>query len=138
MKKTTAEWIAKAEIDFAICKRESVLKPVFPGEVCFHAQQCIEKYLKAIMSETGGAIKKTHDLLHLVQQCLHKLSDLAKFVVEFKEISVFAVESRYPGLEATMSEAKKSLKVAEAVRKIVRNHLRIRTKVRIKRRQKSP
>jgi HEPN domain-containing protein len=30
--------------------------------ICFHAQQCAEKYLKAKMVEAGKPFSKTHDL----------------------------------------------------------------------------
>ena len=48
MKLATAEWIEKAEADFATMERESQVleRPNYDG-VCFHAQQCAEKFLKA-------------------------------------------------------------------------------------------
>jgi len=48
MKPITAEWVAKAEGDFATLERESRVRkhPNYDG-ICFHAQQCAEKYLKA-------------------------------------------------------------------------------------------
>ena len=36
---------------------------------CFHAQQCAEKYLKAILISRQVAFSKTHDLLLLNDQC---------------------------------------------------------------------
>jgi HEPN domain-containing protein len=43
----TSEWISKAEADFGTLQREIqvVDYPNYDG-VCFHAQQCAEKYLK--------------------------------------------------------------------------------------------
>jgi HEPN domain-containing protein len=56
MKPLTAEWISKAENDFATALRESrVRKNVNYDAVCFHAQQCAEKYLKARLQEAGIA-----------------------------------------------------------------------------------
>ena len=48
MKPMTLEWVAKAEGDFAVMEREARVrkKPNYDA-VCFHAQQCAEKYLKA-------------------------------------------------------------------------------------------
>ncbi len=48
MKPITAEWVSKAESDFALMEREGRVRknPSYDG-VCFHAQQCAEKYLKA-------------------------------------------------------------------------------------------
>jgi HEPN domain-containing protein len=44
----TREWIDKAEGDFATARREIRVRqaPNYDA-VCFHAQQCVEKYLKA-------------------------------------------------------------------------------------------
>ncbi|MBI2433302.1 MAG: HEPN domain-containing protein [Candidatus Hydrogenedentes bacterium] len=40
--------------------------PVNYDSVCFHAQQCGEKYAKALLQEAGVAFRKTHDLGELV------------------------------------------------------------------------
>jgi len=50
MKPLTSEWVEKAEGDLATAKREIRVRkaPNFDA-VCFHAQQCAEKYLKALL-----------------------------------------------------------------------------------------
>lgn len=51
MKQRTIEWIEKAEGDISIAMREmAASEPVWDG-ICFHAQQCAEKYLKALLEE---------------------------------------------------------------------------------------
>jgi HEPN domain-containing protein len=48
MKPLTRDWIAKAEGDYASANREyRARKTPNYDSACFHAQQCIEKYLKA-------------------------------------------------------------------------------------------
>ena len=51
MKPETAEWIQKAEGDRGTARREFAVEdtPNYDA-VCFHAQQCAEKYLKASSS----------------------------------------------------------------------------------------
>jgi HEPN domain-containing protein len=68
MKPLTLEWIEKAERDFFTMERESRVRkePNYDG-VCFHAQQCAEKYLKALMVETGLPVPKSHDLVFLLE-----------------------------------------------------------------------
>ena len=63
MKQLTREWIVKAEGDFALVKREARVRasPNYDA-VCFHAQQCAEKYLKARLCEARLEFPKTHDL----------------------------------------------------------------------------
>ncbi len=64
MNPLTCEWVAKAEGDFATMMRESqVLDHPNYDAVCFHAQQCAEKYLKALLQETQRPINRTHNLI---------------------------------------------------------------------------
>ena len=52
MKPLTREWIGKAEGDLATVRREvQARKAPNYDAACFHAQQCIEKYLKARLQE---------------------------------------------------------------------------------------
>ncbi len=55
----TQEWVNKAESDFRIATREIQVTqdPSYDG-VCFHAQQCVEKYLKGYLQELGTAFPK--------------------------------------------------------------------------------
>ncbi len=65
MKRATREWVEKAEGDFAVAGREPAAPaPVFDA-VCFHAQQCVEKYLKALLQDRGIDFPRTHDLVAL-------------------------------------------------------------------------
>jgi HEPN domain-containing protein len=68
MKPLTQEWVEKAEGDFATAERElKVRKNPNYDAVCFHAQQCVEKYLKARLQEEGIIFRKTHDLGALIR-----------------------------------------------------------------------
>ena len=65
------EWIAKAEGDFATATRElaATEQPNYDA-VCFHAQQCAEKYLKALLIASGVTPPKIHDLAQLHRSLL--------------------------------------------------------------------
>jgi HEPN domain-containing protein len=70
MKPLTAEWVAKAEGDFATaCREAAVADGPNWDAVCFHAEQCAEKYLKARLVEAGVSFPKTHDLTVLLDSC---------------------------------------------------------------------
>ena len=71
MKPIAAEWVSKAEGDFAILERECRARknPSYDG-ACFHAQQCAEKYLEARLCEAGISFGKIHDLVALLEQAL--------------------------------------------------------------------
>jgi len=54
MKPETMEWVDKADADLDTAKREAtVVESPNYDAVCFHAQQCAEKYLKAVLVEVG-------------------------------------------------------------------------------------
>jgi len=57
------EWLFKAEQDYRTACRESEVLD-FPSYdvVCFHAQQCIEKLLKAVLISQRQEFPKIHNL----------------------------------------------------------------------------
>ena len=69
MKASTREWVNKAEEDFAAAATlaRTRKKPLW-APVCFHAQQCVEKYLKARLNEGSIQFHRTHDLEQLLNQ----------------------------------------------------------------------
>lgn len=66
MNGTVREWIDKAEGDYGVAERElGAGKRASYDAVCYHAQQCIEKLMKAVLVHRGVVPPKVHDLLHL-------------------------------------------------------------------------
>jgi hypothetical protein len=74
--------------------------PVHDG-VCFHCQQCAEKYLKGLLEEKGLAIPKTHTLVLLLATLVTHHPELRAFRRGLIFLTPFAVETRYPGDSAT-------------------------------------
>jgi HEPN domain-containing protein len=62
MNAVVKEWIGKAEGDYLTAMREADASPPNYDAVCFHAQQCIEKLFKALLTAKGTMPPKTHDL----------------------------------------------------------------------------
>jgi len=57
------EWVEKAEADYqAAVALNRRLKTPLPDAVCYHCQQCAEKYLKAYLIARGIVPSRTHDL----------------------------------------------------------------------------
>jgi HEPN domain-containing protein len=119
-----AEWIEKAEEDFRAANtlRRMRRNPVH-NAVCFHAQQCIEKYLKAILEKKGVVVRKIHALPILLDQCaeLHPL--LVAMRNDMVRLSSYAVEFRYPGESATSIDAKQAIRIMKAARSELRSAL---------------
>ena len=106
MKPMTAEWATKAEADFATMQREcqATENPNYDG-VCFHAQQCAEKYLKARLCETEVSFSKIHDLVALLEQIVEAEPTWEAFREDLAYLSGFAVTFRYPGESADRESA---------------------------------
>jgi len=98
MKASNREWVSKAEEDFeaAISLARPRKKPLW-APVCFHAQQCVEKYLKARLNEASIMFHKTHDLEALLNQVLPVEPLWLAFRSALKRLSDAAVLPRYPG-----------------------------------------
>ncbi len=124
MKPTTAEWVAKAEGDFAVMERESQVEtqPNYDA-VCFHAQQCAEKYLKARLGEAGAVFGKTHDLVALLDQTLAEEPGWEEFREDLAYLSDFAVTFRYPGESADRDSAVEAQARCRAFRQAARRSL---------------
>jgi len=118
MNPLTTEWIEKASADLATAGREMrARKDPNYDAVCFHAQQCVEKLLKAALTETGKDISRTHDLNHLLDLLLPVQPLWEAFRSGFQELVAYAVEYRYPGESATKEMAQTALNAAKAFSK---------------------
>jgi HEPN domain-containing protein len=95
----TREWVAKAESDYdGACEALRSRKRSRQDRICFFSQQCIEKYLKARLTEAGLAFPRTHELSILLQLCLPLEPRWSRFDQALAAMTQFAVLVRYPGV----------------------------------------
>ena len=126
MKPETTEWVQKAEGDMNTAQREfAVQEEPNHDAVCFHAQQCAEKYLKARLLEEGLPVMRTHDLEILLNQLLPFEAGLADLLQAVRILSAMAVEVRYPGMAADEDDAAEALRSSEKIRNAIRAVLNI-------------
>ena len=115
------EWIAKSEGDWEAL--EILLSRNTPGlrdAVVFHAQQCVEKLLKARLIQLGQPVDKIHDLAALSRQ-LEAVDDQWSWDNEdLADLSSGAVLARYPGYETSAEEQAELVEVASTVRQALR------------------
>lgn len=119
------EWIIKAENDLKIASHTLKMDRGCPTDaVCFHAQQCVEKYLKAFLVCKGIDFPKTHDIEHLVA-LLPESIWLRLSIEEQRRLTAYATVTRYPGEyePIALDEAQQSIKLARRVRKELRSLL---------------
>jgi len=128
MKPIAAEWVAKAEGDFAMMERECRVKedPNYDG-ICFHAQQCAEKYLKARLCEGDISFSKIHDLVALLEQALEVEPEWEAFREDLAYLSDFSVMFRYPGESADRESALDAQSRCQLFRNAARNALGLET-----------
>lgn len=128
MKPSTREWVAKAEEDFiaATSLNRRRKKPFLWNVVAFHAQQCVEKYLKSRLEEAGHQIPKTHDLVFLLGLVTPIEPLWSSWQNSFAALASYAVQSRYPGNFVRKDEARETLKICRSFRKEARSSLGLR------------
>ncbi len=100
-------------------------KPLW-NVVCFHAQQMVEKYLKARMEEAAMNVPKTHDLVHLLNTVAAVEPLWVTFQPALSLLVSYAVQTRYPGSSATKADARHSMKLCRKFRKEARLTLGLR------------
>ena len=125
MNPLTREWIQKAEGDYTIMlQNHQSSTPVYDG-ICFHAQQCIEKYLKAWLQEANIPFSKTHDLKDLLRLITPTLPVWEAWHEDFSPFTTHAVDLRYPGEFATAEDAEHAVRICTEVRQAVRVELNV-------------
>jgi HEPN domain-containing protein len=126
MNEITEEWIFKAEEDFtsAGLLMYAGEAPV-PDYVCFHCQQCAEKYLKAYLQEHEIEFERKHDLHPLLELCSGLDKEFTTLEDDIFELDRYAVAARYPGIILRAETAESALNAIERVRKFIRKKLEI-------------
>jgi HEPN domain-containing protein len=104
-------------VDLRAAEHLLVAQPPLTGLALFHAQQAVEKTLKAFLSWHDIPFRKTHDLSVLGQQCLAIDGTLENLCRRAARLTVFAWLFRYPGEseEPPLKEAQESLTLAREV-----------------------
>ena len=123
MKQITQEWVDKAEGDFATAQRELQVQemPNYDA-VCFHSQQCVEKYLKACLQEENIAFNRIHDLSRLLDLLLPVEPRWETLRPTLEVLTAYAVEFRYPGISANQELAAQSFEDCVEVRQVIRQY----------------
>jgi HEPN domain-containing protein len=115
--------ILHAEDDFdMIGKALRGKKPSTYG-ACFHAQQCAEKYMKALLAFKDVRFPFTHDLNVLNAKCVAAEIEINVEKKWLDLLSAYAVAARYERERPSLEDAQEALAIAVAVRKFARAYL---------------
>jgi HEPN domain-containing protein len=114
-------WLFRANEDLAVCKELLKMDSLsFNSSICFHAQQSVEKFLKAFLVANEIDFPKTHDVDFLLIEC-KKLNQNIFSKIELEDLSEFGVIVRYPDdfYIPDISEAIKYTQIANSIKNIV-------------------
>jgi HEPN domain-containing protein len=117
MNATVREWVSKAEGDYRTAERElhPTGTPNFDA-VCFHAEQCAEKLMKALLIHLGVTPPRSHDLVALDRLLTPACQSWSWPVEELRLLTRAAVDFRYPGESADYKETSEALGIATRMR----------------------
>ena len=126
MNELVTEWIKKAESDYLVAQHElNLAEPRTSEAVCFHAQQCVEKYAKAFLTEHDVEFEYTHNMLYLHRKCVEVDAEFKKYGREFDILDDYAVDIRYPGISVRDEDAKEAFDIAKRLRAFIRSKLNL-------------
>lgn len=92
-----AQWLAKAVEDAAVS--HLLAREAYASPAAFHAQQAVEKVLKASLVAAGQDIRRTHDLDTLATQARQYWPALSPIPLTLVELNRWYSSSRYPGID---------------------------------------
>ena len=119
------DWLRHARSDLALARQLQVPE-VLLAALCFHAQQAVEKGLKAVLVQHGVAFPYTHDLARLITLVQSAKLPWPEGLEAAAALTVYAAGSRYPGPggDITDEEYSQAMALAEAVLDWVENIVR--------------
>ena len=92
-----------------------------PNQICLHAQQMAEKYLKGFLAFHKNIPLKTHNLESLIDECGKYDASFLELKEEIVLLKTFYIEARYPGdiIEFSLQEAKEGYEAAKKIKDFV-------------------
>ena len=97
------DWLQHARSDLRAAQLVRGDAEVLPSAAAFHAQQAAEKGLKAVLVHAAQSFPRTHDLTEILLRIDRAGIPVPVEVEAVRELTLFAVESRYPGDTASIT-----------------------------------
>jgi HEPN domain-containing protein len=109
--------LERAADDAALVRHVADDVDIADAIVGFHAQQAVEKSIKAVLAAYDVEYGKTHQLNYLVRLLTEKGIDVPSSVIEADELSPWAVEFRYETDSEPPLDRVATLQLIEGVRR---------------------
>jgi HEPN domain-containing protein len=117
-------WIQKAEADYQAARillRQR--KTLLPDNICWSCQQSAEKYLKDYLVRGAVDYPRRHDLVQLGNLCADADPDFALIAEAVATLDQFGTDIRYPGISASVQDARQAFDALKRLRAFVRARL---------------
>ena len=121
----TLELVQKAEDGYTAVKWLQQSPTPVSDPICFHAQQCIEKYLKAWLQEANLRSPRTHDLKGLLALIVPSIPAWQAWEKDVATFDKYAVDGRYPGYFANQHDVEEAVRICAEIRRTVRAALEL-------------
>ena len=114
-------WIEKADHDLGTAILTHRYIPKYRDTIAFHCQQAVEKYLKSYIFKLGIKIKRTHDLVFLLERIDEKEKIEQIWFEKVLELQDYAIEIRYPDqiIELTEEDINEAINIAREFREMI-------------------
>jgi HEPN domain-containing protein len=118
------KWFRKAENDLLSIKNNLSSEDIPVDVCCFHAQQCVEKYLKAYLVAQNIVFPKTPDLKYLLTACIKTNNSFLDIELPVFSLVTYAITPRYPDEidELIITDAKEAYNNALLIKDFILKH----------------
>ncbi len=123
---TVRLWHRKAENDYKTGIDELATEEPATDTVCFHMQQCVEKYLKSFLVFHNREMPRTHNLAVILQSCIELDAEFQTLRDQGIDLLTdYAVSLRYPDdfYMPSIEECMSARDLARKARQFVRGKL---------------
>lgn len=112
-----SDWLIHSRSDLRLAKISLKDTQILPEDCTFHAQQCAEKALKALLIAKSIEYPRTHSLEVLVGLLNERGMQIPETIDQAYILTQYAVQTRYPGEwePITRHEARKAMELAEYI-----------------------
>ncbi len=109
------EWLNRAKSSLALARQRS--KEIYPEDLCFQAQQAVEKAIKAVYISKKLVFPYIHDISQLLAALEKEGVIIPDNIKQASKLTLYAAQTRYPGLEGPVSDKEyyEALVLAECV-----------------------
>ena len=119
------EWLQRSKSNMARAKAGRVSPDILYEDLCYDAQQAVEKAFKSVCIIYEIVFPKTHDIAYLIELLEKGGVKVPENLQDARILTGYAVETRYPGDYEPVDEDdfRKALEIAKEVLKWVKKEV---------------